>query len=158
VLAIDGGCSYNTDAPDSIGLTFSTTSPMRTTRRMRRFTVWIASFAILLATLAPAISHAVTAAKNGNSASWAEICTMNGAKLVKVADASSSKPATHQVSHFEHCPFCLSHAGAFGLPPDNDLQLPVIVSTRILPPLFYRAHRPLFAWTAAQPRAPPAFS
>jgi hypothetical protein len=123
---------------------------------MRCLTAWIASFAILLATLAPAISHAMAAA-HGSSHEWSEICTASGAKLVKVGDLPS-KPSTHQVSHFEHCPFCLGHAGAFGLPPDNDLRLPSVAGTQILPPLFYRAHRPLFAWAAAQPRAPPSLS
>ncbi|HEX2604283.1 MAG TPA: DUF2946 domain-containing protein [Oxalicibacterium sp.] len=130
---------------------------MTSTRQMRRLTAWIASFAILLATLAPAISHAM-AAMHGTSADWSEICTASGAKYVKVADVAPSKPATHQVSHFEHCPFCFSHAGALGLPPDNDLHLPSVAGTQILPPLFYRAPRPLFSWATAQPRAPPAFS
>jgi hypothetical protein len=124
---------------------------------MRRFTAWVASFAILLAALAPAISHAMAAAR-GAPQVWSEVCTASGAKLVKVADASSSKPATQQASHFEHCPFCFSHAVGPGLLPDNDLRLPSAAGAQILPPLFYRAHHPLFAWVAAQPRAPPLLS
>jgi hypothetical protein len=136
--------------------TFLHASLMKTTRTMRRFTAWIASFAILLAALAPSISQAIAAASTSND--WAEVCTMEGAKLVKVADTAPHKSTTHKLSHFEHCPFCLAHAVALGLPPDSGIQLPVAVGTQILPPLFYQASRPLFAWAAAQPRAPPFLS
>jgi hypothetical protein len=130
---------------------------MKTTRTMRRFTAWIASFAILLAALAPSISQAMTAASHMSN-EWAEVCTVSGAKLMKVGDSSPSKSGTHKMSHFEHCPFCLSHAVALGLPPDTDMKLPLAAGTHILPTLFYQAQRPLFAWAAAQPRAPPVVS
>jgi hypothetical protein len=139
---------------------------MRTTRTTRRMTAWIASFAILLATLAPSISHAVAAAK-GIPNGWTEVCTVAGAKLVKLDDASASKEISkppsksapaQKMSHFEHCPFCLSHALALGLPPGADFVMPVVAGTSVVPSLFYHAPRPLFAWVAAQPRAPPALS
>ena len=127
---------------------------MRTTRTTRSITAWIASFAILLAALAPSISHAVAAANNIPNG-WTEICTVAGAKLVKLDDTSPSKTAPHKMSHFEHCPFCLNHAGMLGLPPDTDVRVPLVAGTHVLPSLFYHAPRPLFAWVAAQPRAPP---
>ncbi|HWT71228.1 MAG TPA: DUF2946 domain-containing protein [Oxalicibacterium sp.] len=127
---------------------------MKTTRTMRCITAWIASFAILLAALAPSISHAVAAAKNMPNG-WTEICTVAGAKLVKLDDAPSKPAPTHKMSHFEHCPFCLSHAVSLGMPPDATIAIPSLEGTHILPPLFYHAPRPLFAWSTAQPRAPP---
>lgn len=124
---------------------------------MRRITAWIASFAILLAALAPSISHAVSAASNAPNG-WTEICTVAGAKLLKLDDAPSKPAPAHKMSHFEHCPFCLSHAVALGLPSDANLKLPAITGMHIVPSLFHHAPRPLFAWAAAQPRAPPALS
>lgn len=131
---------------------------MKPTRTMRRVTAWIASFAILLAALAPSISHAVAAAKNVPNG-WTEICTVAGAKLVKLGDTPPAKPApTHKMSHFEHCPFCLSHAVNLGMPPEAAMAIPLFDGTHLVPPLFYHAPRPLFAWAVAQPRAPPFFS
>lgn len=122
-------------------------------------TVWFACFAILLSSLAPSISHAVAAA-TGMSNGWTEICTVTGAKLVQLDDGQQSGlPAPiEKAVHFEHCPFCLNHAVSLGLPPTADFVLPSIDSSRVLPSLFYQASHPLFAWAAAQPRAPPAFS
>lgn len=132
---------------------------MRMTKSMHRTTVWMAFCAILMASLAPSISHVVATAK-GIPNGWTEICTIFGAKLVKIGDdAPDSKlPAPKKATHLQHCPFCISHAVSLGLPPNTDFVIPVIKVPHVLPPLFYQASRPLFAWAAAQPRAPPAFS
>lgn len=132
---------------------------MRMTRAMHRCAAWIACFAILLASLAPSISHAVAAAQ-GTPNAWIEICTVDGSKLMMVdADQNPQAPTpTEKAIHFEHCPFCLSHAGSFGLPPTADFLMPVVSGDHVLPSLFYQASRPLFAWAVAQPRAPPALS
>jgi hypothetical protein len=129
---------------------------MRTTSAKRRITAWIATFAILLAALAPSISQAINAAK-GSGASWAEICTASGFKLTKIGDIDSSTSQTpaEKSMHFEHCPFCFMHAGSVGLPPSNALTLPIASSELPLPSLFYQVPRPLFIWAAAQSRAPP---
>lgn len=126
---------------------------------MHRCTVWIACFTILLASLAPSISHAVAAA-TGDSNSWIEICTVAGNKLVNVDTSHNHQtPApADKATHLEHCPFCLNHAVSTVLPPEADFVVPVIEGSHVLPSLFYQASRPLFAWAAAQPRAPPAFS
>jgi hypothetical protein len=131
---------------------------MNMTKSMHRLTIWIASFAILLAALAPSISHAVTAAQ-GSPNGWMEICTVAGAKLVQIHDGQPAKSNPGEKStHFEHCPFCLNHAVSPSLLPTAEFTIPVIENSAVFPPLFYQASRPLFAWTAAQPRAPPAFS
>ncbi|MES2026962.1 MAG: DUF2946 domain-containing protein [Pseudomonadota bacterium] len=132
---------------------------MRMTKATHRFATWIACFAILLASLAPSISHAVAAAKGAPNA-WVEICTVEGSKMMKVdGDQSQQAPApAEKGTHFEHCAFCLTHAGSFGLPPSADFVMPVVSGDHVLPLLFYQASRPLFAWVVAQPRAPPAFS
>lgn len=128
------------------------------TRSMQRIATWIALCAILMASLAPSISHAVAAAQ-GIPNGWTEICTVEGAKLVKIDDLKSKRPApADKASHFEHCPFCLHHGVSLGMPPNVDFVMPLIEGTNMLPSLFYQASRPLFAWTTAHPRAPPMFS
>jgi len=129
------------------------------TKATHRFASWIACFAILMASLAPSISHAVAAAKSVPNA-WMEICTVTGSKMVMVdADQNSQTPApVEKTMHFEHCPFCLNHAVQAGMPPAADFVMPVISGDHVLPSLFYQSSRPLFAWAVAQPRAPPAFS
>ncbi|MBF8178141.1 MULTISPECIES: DUF2946 domain-containing protein [Oxalobacteraceae] len=132
---------------------------MRMTKAKHRWTTWIACFAILLASLAPSISHAVAAAKGAPNA-WVEICTVDGSKMMMVDQDQNSqapKPAERAI-HFEHCAFCMTHAGSVGLPPPADFVMPVVSGDHVLPPLYYQASRPLFAWAVAQPRAPPAFS
>jgi hypothetical protein len=129
---------------------------MRMATAKRRITAWIASFAILLAALAPSISQAINAAK-GSGANWIEVCTVSGLKLAKITDAqnpASQKPA-EDGSHFKHCPFCFTHGGSVGLPPSTDLTLPIASNDLPLPSLFYRSPRPLFIWAAPQSRAPP---
>ena len=132
--------------------------------RRHRLAAWLACFAVLLAALAPSISHAVSALK-GNAA-WVEVCTAAGTALVQVpmdqtpdqtpdqAPAQPAKPMTG-----EHCVFCGSHAGSIALPAsDVSLTIPSVSGKDLLPTLYYRAPRPLFAWSAGQPRAPPALS
>ena len=125
----------------------------------QKIAAWIACFAILLASLAPSVSHALALAKGG-SYSWMEICSTAGAKFVKVTDNQNptSFPIKKTTTHFEHCPFCLTHAGLDGLPPTATFSLPVIPNSSQHPFLFYQAPYPLFAWTTAQSRAPPLVS
>jgi hypothetical protein len=99
----------------------------------RRFTAWIACFAILLAALAPSISHAMAGA--GSTSAWIEICSIAGTRFVPADDGGSP-----------------------GLPSNPLLTLPVIDGKPVLPSLYYQASRPLFAWASAQSRAPPALS
>jgi hypothetical protein len=138
---------------------FPSSSSMRMSRAAHRLTIWIASFAILLAALAPSISHAVAAATGGVPNGWTEVCTADGAKLVKLDGAPSSPDApADKALHFEHCPFCLHHATGAGLLPASDIALPAPAESRAFPTLFYQASYPKPAWAVAQPRAPPVLS
>lgn len=131
---------------------------MGMTKITRRLAAWIASFAILLVTLAPTISHAVAAVKTSGGA-WMEICSIAGFKATKVeADhqhaGPGSAPVEHEL-HFEHCPFCSTHGGSLGLPPSAGFTLPATDGAQFLPFLYYRSPTPLFIWARAQSRAPP---
>lgn len=125
-------------------------------------TAVIASLAILLAALAPSVSHALVAFGEEGSF-WAEVCSAAGIKLVKL-DADKGEPAHDNKDHhkaanaFEHCPFCSNHAGMAGLPPSSVEALPVSSGSSPHPALFYQSPRPLFVWASAQSRAPPVNS
>lgn len=113
--------------------------------------------AILLAALAPSISHALSDPAESRSL-WAEICSSAGLKLVKLelGEPSPVSPAHGEpASAFDHCPFCQTHGGMPALPPSASLMLPAYQGSFPLPELFYRAPRPLFAWATPQSRAPP---
>lgn len=120
-------------------------------RPLRSLTAWIAMFAILLGALAPALSHAFP--PGGDGKRLVQVCTVAGMKMIAVDDTSDS--GTPDVFPAERCPFCSTHLDSV-LPPLA--SGPIILLKRVLerfPPLHYRSPRPLFAWAAAHPRAPP---
>jgi hypothetical protein len=127
---------------------------MRAVRAHRRLTSWIAALAVLLAALAPALSHALA---SGTGAHWIEICTTQGSRWIQAGeDGTERTPASAHL--LEHCPYCTLHAPALGLPP-----VPVLVHLPLqldhaVPLAFLSAPRTLHAWVSAQPRAPPLFS
>lgn len=65
--------------------------------------------------------------------------------------------ASHEL-HFEHCPFCFTHAGSFALMASFAVQARLLPAGAQRPLLFYHSHQPLYAWASAQPRAPPTVS
>ncbi|HTN66388.1 MAG TPA: DUF2946 domain-containing protein [Burkholderiaceae bacterium] len=115
--------------------------------------------AILLNALAPSISHALDSF-GGRSAAWVEICSLDGNRLVALAadhaSAAGDPGDQPQAKATQHCPFCASHAGNFALPTPSMAAQPANTGAAVVPLLFYRAPQPLFAWAAANPRAPPA--
>jgi hypothetical protein len=129
------------------------------TLRTRRCTAWIAMLALLLAALAPSFAQAraVGMWKAGGQLGgvWAEVCGPGGGKMVRLGDAPT-QPADGAL-HLEHCPFC-----ALDMPPAVlPAQVAAFAPSALPAPrpfLFYHASRPLYAWTRAQPRAPPALS
>ena len=129
---------------------------MRFRRSSRVLTSWIAVLAILMAALAPSISHALSA-KNG--ASLIEVCTALGAKWVQPDGRSTGQaPASGDVHPFEHCPYCSLRANAMAIPAAPVGSALAISSSDLLPTAFLAAPRTLYAWVSAQPRAPPQFS
>lgn len=125
----------------------------------RRLAAWIACFAILLAALAPSISQAVANAKQQSGSGWAEICSVAGIRFVQVVEDGTTEDgkSAGKAMQMEHCAFCSTHAGSAGLPPTSPvLPLPVAMGTAIFPALYYQSPAPLFIWSTAQSRAPPA--
>ena len=123
--------------------------------RRQTLHIWIAMLAVLFSALAPAISHALAAAAPER---LVEICTVDGVKTLSLAAADISKAPAKSMHGMEHCPYCVTHGGSTGLPPAPAMTLAVIGGHDLYPSLFYSAPRPLYQWSAGQPRAPPAIA
>lgn len=145
----------------------------------------MACFAVLLASLAPAVSHGINALRMA-AASMHEHCGEVGDAANQALETASEPglglheqasehagPSAQQAApgnashaehepggnwHFEHCPFCFTHAGSFGLAPVILLVHQMGMRVALRPALFYLSPQPLFTWTSVQPRAPPAIS
>ncbi|MFM1911748.1 MAG: hypothetical protein RJB18_1139 [Pseudomonadota bacterium] len=89
------------------------------TRYAKRLTSWIAILAVVFASLAPSISHAFPA-KNNQPTLLQELCSAQGAKrfiAVDLAVDTQKAPTQNQAAmHFEHCPYCATHAGTVAIP------------------------------------------
>jgi Protein of unknown function (DUF2946) len=121
--------------------------------RQRALHVWIALLAILFSALAPALSQAVAAP--APFAGQMEICTMDGIRSISPDDPGTGAPPS---DHFQkHCSICLTHPAPPALLPPTAFVIASAASVQPWPPLFYQAPHALFPWTAASPRAPPAF-
>lgn len=96
----------------------------------------IALFAIVFASVAPSISHALAVQNNSNSFAQ-EVCTSTGEKvIIQVVTTKGKQLATEFVvskaspktmtMHLEHCPFCGSTAVAASLPAANALIIALL--------------------------------
>lgn len=131
-------------------------------RQNRRIIAWLACLAVLLNSLAPAMSHALAAA-HGKAIPWAQICSTSGIKFIPLAFYQTTNTDKEQNDDsnpmaMDHCAYCLSHAGSFAITTDVKLALTPINLSYFLPYLFYHAPRPLFTWASSNPRAPPTIS
>jgi hypothetical protein len=128
-------------------------------RRHRTFIGLFASVAILLGSVMPTISH-VIASRLSNSSFLSEICTTSASKFVafNVQPDKSGQNQGDKSMPMEHCPYCSTHAGSFGIIPHHTLGIYKLALSQPFPKLFYQAPYPLYAWISANPRAPPIFS
>ncbi len=117
----------------------------------RHLSHWIAVFAVVMGSVAPTVSQAVSLAQHGQGISL-EICTTTGVKMTQVIDASD---ADESAEASFHCPLCVIH-GNYALPLNQELSFAKPVNSNIYPQLFYQSPKPLFAWVALPSRAPPA--
>lgn len=129
---------------------------MRSLRVPRRFTLWLASLALVFAALAPAVSHAL--ALVSGSTAWVEVCTAQGSRWVQLDEAASpdEAPTDATAAQLDHCPYC--HLSQQGMAP-APLTVPLATALHDgLPERFFTAPRTAHAWCSAQPRAPPFVS
>lgn len=134
-------------------------SVLQLLRHRSRQLSWIALLAIFGLAFAPTISRAFSH-QGGANATWAEVCTPQGAQWVAVQDsAGSSAPGPAGAlafGHLDHCPLCGLGASAALLPPLVSVLVLASPLAQSLPPLFLQAQRPQFAWRAPAPRGPPS--
>jgi hypothetical protein len=122
---------------------------MRLSKKRNVVHLWIAILALLFSALAPSVSHAVSAASAVPG--LAQMCSIDGVK------APPGKSLSDAIVHaFEHCPFCAAHATPPALPPPPAWHFPLERGQQVFSALYYHAPSPLFAWSAAKPRGPPA--
>ena len=104
----------------------------------------IALFAIVFASLAPSISHAI-AAQNGTNSFIQEICSNGGKKIsiqvqtskgqqlfvdfAVIQSAQQSTPPKNIAMHLEHCPFCGGHFSVTALPASNAIIIAQLALT-----------------------------
>lgn len=130
-------------------------SQMQRFAKTKLLPAWIALLAFLFGVLAPTVSHAIGASLG--QAQVAEVCTSTGIKLLAPAAGDKARPTSASLlKGFVHCDFCGTHAGSFALLPQAKLVLAVPDGHGLFPSLFYQSPTPLFAWTLAKSRAPPA--
>ena len=134
-------------------------------RFSHRFHAWIAIFAMALSALVPAVSRAMGPDDNGRY--LVQVCSAAGMEWVELsADEVASQGHAGAVNTdsgsdrsslaLEDCPYCSAQFGNV-LSPFADLSPSFAVAGAApVPTLFLVAPRPLFAWSSAHPRAPPA--
>ena len=122
----------------------------------RHLAHWIAIIAVLMSSVAPSVSQAVSLAQHGQGISI-EICTTTGVKMTQVIDASVASDAGESAEANGDCPLCVVH-GSYVLPLNLELSFAKPVNSNIYPQLFYQSPKPLFAWVALPSRAPPALA
>lgn len=126
---------------------------------------WIAIFAMAMSALAPAVSRAMGPDEHGRylvelcsaaGVEWVELSAEEAAFYGETGAVSSESGPAQSVPSLDHCPYCSAQFGN-ALPPSPDLsQSFAVAGGAVLPTLFLVAPRPLFAWSPAHPRAPPA--
>jgi Na+/phosphate symporter len=123
----------------------------------RHLAHWSAIIAVLMSSVAPTVSQAVSLAQHGQGISI-EVCSTTGVKMTQVIDASVASvvsDADELAQASGHCPLCVVH-GSYVLPLNHELSFAKPVNSNIYPQLFYQSPKPLFAWVALPSRAPPA--
>jgi Protein of unknown function (DUF2946) len=125
--------------------------------RLLRRIQWLALLALLLATLAPSVAHALHHAR-GERMPWSTLCSATGAKRVVFEQSSSDPSATAATHAFDRCAYCaLHHDGFVPIAADaapalrNDLAAAE-------PPSVAGALAPHSAWPTAPPRGPPVLA
>lgn len=115
----------------------------------------MAGLAILMAALGPTISQGL---RGDSVAGWAEVCSAQVGRAIKIDGAGGPVPAPDPGHSFEHCPYCSLHNGAGWIPTVSVAQLPLLLLSFELPRLLLAGSRSLFEWTVPQSRAPPVIS
>jgi hypothetical protein len=122
----------------------------------RHLAHWIAIIAVLMGSVVPTVSQAVSLTQNVQGMSI-EICTTTGVKMTHVIDLGIAGNTEDLAQSGEHCPLCVIHDNQ-ALPLNLGLSFAKPVNSNIYPQLFYQSPKPLFAWVVLPSRAPPSLA
>jgi len=111
---------------------------------------WIATLAIAMSALAPAVSQAVSLAKYGQGFAM-EICAADGVK--SQISVQSEDPAEFADSA-QPCPYCIAHS-AITPALNTNLTFQAPQTLALLPQLFYQSPKTLAVWVTPPSAAPP---
>jgi hypothetical protein len=112
---------------------------------------WIAVFAILMGSLSPLISQAISLNASPTTIDT-EICSALGTKISHHIQLDSTK--TSNLSSDEHCPYCtLQHVSYIPVPVQKDAF--IADQSTIFFSYYDQAPEPLFTWLTQPSRAPP---
>ena len=117
-----------------------------------RRAVWVMLAAVLLGTLAPAVSRGLAAAEA--RAGWVEVCTAGGTKRIPTGDSDPQSPAHAALG--DHCGYCrLQSDQPFALPDPPAQSLPAGGWTQRRPVAAPAVPRGAALWPCPLSRAPP---
>jgi hypothetical protein len=123
----------------------------------QQLVIWLAILSVLFGALAPTVSHKMAASEPAKEE--VQLCTKAGIVKIAVDRSQANKPAAPTPDHmFKHCPYCATHGGTFALLPVPNFVFPFVRQQLVRPALFFQSMLPLFAWTVAEPRAPPTIA
>jgi hypothetical protein len=134
-------------------------TPMFNLAQLRR-TSFIAQLAMVILALAPTVSKVIAAERVDSN--LVEVCTTEGTKWVSASEPGQAASAGHDQGpsslhdHGGDCPYCNLQATKFLSSVVQSCA--TTKSVALLPPLFYQASKPLFAWAHVRSRAPPSAS
>jgi len=118
----------------------------------------VALVAMMLLALAPTVSKLVAAELATTNV--VEVCTTEGTKWLPASEFVQIPSAGHDQGpsslHGGDCPYCSLQVAKFLTSAAQSFAATPVVS--LLPPLFYKAPKPLFAWAHSRSRAPPTQS
>jgi len=115
----------------------------RSNKRIIRIALAMLVLVALLPTLSRLLSHVQSVV-----APWGVVCSMDDRER---GDAGVDRLTMST----EHCPMCLVHVPGWHAVPTWSHWGVLPAPAQLMPLLFLWAASPLFAWTAARPRAPP---
>ncbi|MBR7783621.1 DUF2946 domain-containing protein [Undibacterium luofuense] len=123
---------------------------MKFSRAHIRLSSWLTMIVMLFAVLAPGIATAM-AMQRGEVVLPGLICSAS-----KAGHSSNSLPSgADHASGFQHCAFCLTHAGDAPLPV-AEVSLPLLpAANAVYPSLFYQSRFLTHIWSPSVARAPP---
>jgi hypothetical protein len=122
--------------------------------RLNRSVRWAALLALLLATLAPSVAHALRHLR-GETMPWSQLCSATGGKRVVFGWEDKERGSGVRTHAFESCGLCALHSGGWA-PTPAAASVALRIDLRGSAP----TGRPSPAWrqlpwSAALPRAPP---